>query len=205
MPDDALDAIVVGSGPNGLTAAITLAASGLRVRVYEASDGAGGGARTAELTRAGLLHEVCSAVRAFGIGSPAFAALPLADHGLDWIEPTIPLAHPLPDGSAAMLARSVAETATAFGIGGHSYRSLVRPLVGRWWDVADEVMRPVASRWPTHPLLLVRIGVRALPPASVIMRGLRGGAAPALFPGMAGHAGEPLSTPCTAAVCRLRA
>lgn len=200
MPGDALDAVVVGSGPNGLTAAVTLAASGLRVRVYEASDGVGGGARTAELTQPGFHHDTCSAVHPFGIGSPVFATLPLAEHGLEWIEPEVPLAHPLPDGSAAVLARSVDETVASLGVGGGGYRSLVGPFVGRWWDVADEVMRPVASRWPAHPLLLSRIGIRAVQPASAVMRWLGGAAAPALFAGMAGHAGEPLSTPLTAAV-----
>jgi phytoene dehydrogenase-like protein len=193
------DAIVVGSGPNGLTAAVTLAEAGLRVRVYEAADGAGGGARTAELTLPGFRHDVCSAVHPFGVGSPAFAALPLGEHGLEWIEPEVQVAHPLSDGSAAVLRRSLDETAASLGAGGGAYRSLVRPFVGRWWDVAEDVLRPVGSAWPAHPLLLGRVGLRALLPASAVLRRLPGDAAPALFAGMAGHAGEPLNTPLTAA------
>jgi phytoene dehydrogenase-like protein len=197
--DDGLDAIVVGSGPNGLTAAVTLAAAGLRVRVYEAEDGVGGGARTAELTLPGFRHDVCSAVHPFGVGSPVFAALPLADHGLEWIEPELALTHPLPDGSGAVLARSLEETMASLGDGGRGYRSLVRPFVGRWWEVADDVLRPIGSTWPAHPLLLSRLGVRAVLPASAVTARLRGVAAPALFAGMAAHAGEPLTTPFTTA------
>lgn len=199
MAEGPFDAIVVGSGPNGLTAAVTLAEAGLRVRVYEASDGAGGGARTEELTLPGFHHDVCSAVHPFGVGSPAFAALPLDAHGLEWVEPTLPLAHPLPDGSAAVLARSLDQTMASLGAGARGYRSLVRPFVGRWWDVAEDVLRPLGSVWPAHPLLLGRVGLRALLPASAVISRLRGDAAPAMFAGMAGHAGEPLSTPLTAA------
>lgn len=199
VPEEPLDAIVVGSGPNGLTAAVTLAEAGLRVRVYEAADTAGGGARTAELTLPGFQHDVCSAVHPFGAGSPAFAALPLAAHGLEWIEPEVPAAHPLPDGSAALLRRSLDETVAGLGVGGRAYRSLVRPFVGRWWDVAEDVMRPIGSAWPAHPLLLGRLGWRALLPAAAVLRGLAGDAAPALFAGIAGHAGEPFGTPLTAA------
>jgi phytoene dehydrogenase-like protein len=199
VAEEPFDAIVVGSGPNGLTAAVTLAEAGLRVRVYEAADGAGGGARTAELTLPGFRHDVCSAVHPFGVGSPVFAALPLAEHGLEWIEPEVQVAHPLPDGSAAVLRRSLDETVASLGAGGGAYRSLVRPFVGRWWDVAEDVLRPVGSAWPAHPLLLGRLGLRALLPASAVLRRLRGDVASALFAGMAGHAGEPLSTPLTAA------
>ena len=106
-----LDAVVVGAGPNGLTAAVTLARAGLGVRVYEANDTVGGGARTAELTLPGFRHDVCSAVQPLGAGSPALAELPLADFGFEWVHPDLPLAHPLPDGSAAVLSRSVDETA----------------------------------------------------------------------------------------------
>lgn len=199
MGDDGLDAIVVGSGPNGLTAAATLAAAGLRVRVYEAADQAGGGARTAELTVPGFRHDVCSAVHPFGVGSPVFQQLPLAAHGLRWIEPGVALAHPLPNGSAAVLTRSVEETIASLGDGGRGYRRLVRPFVGRWWDVAEDVLRPLGSAWPRHPVLLGRLGLRGLRPAAAVMRRLRGEAAPALFAGMAAHPGEPLTAPLTAA------
>ena len=104
-------AFVIGSGPNGLTAAITLARAGVKVQVFEASDTPGGGTRTSELTLPGFHHDVCSAVHPLAVGSPIFREFPLAEHGLEWIQPAAPLAHPLPDGSAVLLHRSIDETA----------------------------------------------------------------------------------------------
>ncbi|HYZ98408.1 MAG TPA: NAD(P)/FAD-dependent oxidoreductase, partial [Acidimicrobiales bacterium] len=190
-----LDAVIVGAGPNGLTAAVTLAQAGLRVRVVEAADRVGGGARTEELTVPGFRHDVCSAVHPFGIGSPALAALPLADHGLAWIHPDLPLAHPLPDGSAAVLARSVDETAASLGRDGGAWRRLVGPFVGRWPDLADEVFRPMAMRPPRHPLLLARFGARALWPFTVAARAFREERARVLLAGIVAHAIAPLGTP----------
>ena len=196
-----LDAVVVGAGPNGLTAAVTLARAGLGVRVYEANDTVGGGARTAELTLPGFRHDVCSAVQPLGAGSPALAELPLADFGFEWVHPDLPLAHPLPDGSAAVLSRSVDETAQSLdGADGTRYRRLVGPFLGRWDDLAPEFMRPVLARWPRHPLLLGRFGVRAMPPLGALARLFRGHRGRALLAGMAGHTIAPLSSPFTAAV-----
>src|SRR6516164_8751255 len=127
MPD-ACDAIVVGSGPNGLAAAITLARAGCSVRVYEAADTIGGGARSAELTLPGYLHDVCSAVHPLAAGSPFFRELPLDKFGLEWVHPGAPLAHPLDDGTAAVLERSVDATADGFGPDAAAYRKLFTPL-----------------------------------------------------------------------------
>ena len=198
MGTPSLDAVVVGAGPNGLSAAVALAAAGLSVQVYEAADVVGGGARTGELTLPGFHHDLCSAVHPFGAGSPVFAGLALAEHGLTWLEPELPLAHPLDDGSAAVLARSVSETATRLGRGGRGYRALVGPFVGRWPALAADVMRPIASGLPRHPVLLARFGARALLPAAATNRALGSVSARALLSGMAGHTGSPLNAPVTA-------
>jgi phytoene dehydrogenase-like protein len=197
MGPERVDAVVVGAGPNGLTAAITLATAGLEVRLYEADDAVGGGVRTTELTRPGFLHDRCSAVHPFAVGSPVFAALPLAEHGLTWLQPPLPLAHPFDDAPPAVLSRSFADTAAGLGAGGPGYRALLRPFVGRWDALAGEVLRPLLAV-PRHPWLLARFGPRALLPITTLARGLRGDAAPALLAGMAGHTGTPLSAPVSA-------
>src|SRR6266849_10901153 len=125
-----LDAVIVGAGPNGLTAAVTLASQGLAVRVCEAAGTVGGGARTEELTLPGFRHDPCSAVHPLGAGSPVLTRLPLVRHGLHWLHPPLPLAHPFPDGSAAVLDRSVRLTATSLGEDGRGYRLLVEPFRG---------------------------------------------------------------------------
>src|SRR5436190_7698594 len=125
---DACDAIVVGSGPNGLAAAITLARAGCSVLVYEANATIGGGARSAELTLPGFLHDVCSAVHPLAAGSPFFKTLPLERFGLQWIEPEIPLAHPLDDGPAVCLYKDVNLTAERLGHDSSAYRLLMKPL-----------------------------------------------------------------------------
>jgi len=153
---DTLDAVVVGAGPNGLVAAVVLARAGLGVRVYEAEDDIGGGARTAELTLPGFRHDICSAVHPLGAGSPILRALPLAEHGLEWVEPPLPLAHPFPSGEAAVLARSVARTAGSLGGDAERYRRIVAPFLDRWEELSSEVLRPVAGAWPRRPLLLAR-------------------------------------------------
>ena len=193
-----VDAVVVGAGPNGLAAAITLAEAGLRVQLYEAADMVGGGARTGELTLPGFRHDLCSAVHPFAAGSPVFTRWPLGDHGLTWLEPDLPLAHPLDDGTAAVLARSVDETAESLGRGGRSYRAFVGPFVGRWPALVGDALRPILSGVPRHPLLLARFGARALLPVAVTNRGLGSVPARALVSGIAGHMGSPLTRPVTA-------
>ncbi|GAB3981038.1 NAD(P)/FAD-dependent oxidoreductase [Actinoallomurus acanthiterrae] len=197
------DAVVVGAGPNGLTAAVTLARAGLSVRVYEAAAEVGGGTRTEELTLPGFRHDVCSAVHPLGVGSPAFRALPLERHGVTWVEPPVPLAHPFPDGSAAILARSVEETAAVLGRDGATYHRLIRPFLGRWEDLAPDVLRAPLAGLPRDPLLLARFGARAAAPAALLARLFRDEHARGLVAGLAAHAMAPLGSPATGGVALL--
>jgi phytoene dehydrogenase-like protein len=196
----AVDAVVVGAGPNGLAAAITLARAGLEVVVYEGADTVGGGARTEELTRPGFRHDPCSAVHPLGAGSPLFRSWPLAEHGLTWIQPDLPLAHPFPDGSAATLARSVDETAASLGPDGPAYRQLVRPFLGRWDALATAVLRAPLAGLPPHPLLLATFGPLATLPAAVLARRFRGDHARGLLAGMSAHVTARLTAPVTGGI-----
>ena len=192
-------AYVIGSGPNGLTAAIELARAGLRVTVLEAQSTIGGGARTLPLTLPGFLHDVCSAAHPMAASSPAFAALPLEQHGLKWIHSPAPLAHPLDDGSVALLERSLEETCTRLGPDGSSYRRALYPLVRHWNRLAGDILRPL--HFPAHPYLFARFGVLALWPATTTARWLfKTPAGRALFAGVAGHAIMPLEHPFCAAI-----
>ena len=195
-----VDAIVIGAGPNGLTAAVTLARAGLRVQVYEAADAVGGGARTEELTLPGFRHDPCSAVHPLGAGSPVLRALRLERHGLSWVHPDLPLAHPFPDGSAAILARSVTETAASLDGDGGTYLRMMEPFLGRWAEVAADVLRPPLARWPRHPVVYGRFGLLAARPAAVLARAFTGGPARGLICGLAGHVTAPLTSPVTGAV-----
>ena len=199
----AIDAIVVGAGPNGLTAAITMAQAGLSVRIYEAMPGIGGGARTEECTLPGFRHDPCSAVHPLGRGSPAFRAMPLERYGLRWIEPAIQLAHPQPDGSAAVLARSVDETAGSLGADGAAYRSLVSPFLGRWEQLAGDLLRPPAAGPPAAPLMMARFGLPAATPAGLLARRFGGPHARTLIAGLAAHALAPLRSPLTSGIAMM--
>jgi len=192
------DAVVVGAGPNGLAAAIQIARAGHSVAVYEANDDIGGGARSAELTLPGFLHDVCSAIHPLAVMSPFFNGLPLQKHGLEWIQPDAPLAHPLDDGTAVMLERSVDATAARLGADGDAYRGLLSPLVSRWDQLATEVLRPV-THVPRHPLLLARFGLHAMRSARGLASAFHGEAARALIAGCAAHSFLPLEHPFTAA------
>ena len=196
------DAVVVGSGPNGLAAAIHLARSGRSVAVYEANHDIGGGTRTAELTLPGFQHDVCSAFHPMAAASPFFRTLPLAEHGLRLIHPGAPLAHPLDDGTAVMLERSVDETAKALGEDERAYRSLMSPFIGSWSDLYGEVLRPILHI-PRHPFLLARFGLTAIWPARMMVRRFRGERAPALLAGIAAHSFLPLEHPLSASAALL--
>jgi len=192
------DAVVVGAGPNGLAAAIVLARAGLRVLVREAADTPGGSARTAALTLPGFAHDVCSAVHPLGIGSPFFRRLPLAAHGLEWIQPQAAVAHPFDDGTAVLLERSTAAMERQLGPDAPAWRALMDPFVTRWEQVFADALGPL--KVPRHPLLLARFGLAALPPTTWLTRRLfRHGRARALFGGMAAHATLSLRRPPSAA------
>ena len=197
-PYDRFDAIVVGSGPNGLAAAVELARAGKSVRVYEAKDTIGGGTRTAELTLPGYWSDICSAIHPLGIGSPFFRTLPLADYGLEWIHPALALAHPFDDGTAAVLERSVEATADSLGGDAAAYRRLMTPLVENWEPISRYILGPL--RPPAHPVTLARFGLAAIQSAKGLAdRHFTGERARALFAGLASHSMLPLEQPPTAA------
>ncbi len=192
------DAVVVGSGPNGLSAAIALAAAGLRTVVREAQAAPGGGLRSEALTLPGFTHDVCSAVHPLAASSPFFRSLPLGPV-LEWVQPPAALAHPLDDGTAAVLERSLDATAAGLGMGGAGWRTLHAPLVRGWDRLAGDVLAP-PIRIPDHPMLMARFGLKALRSAAGLARSaLAGTAARALFAGNAAHSFLPLDAAGTAA------
>jgi len=189
------DAVVVGAGPNGLAAAVTIARAGRSVLVVEAADRAGGGATSAELTMPGVVHDVCSAVHPLAATSPFFRTLPLEDHGLAWVRPDIDLAHPLDDGSAVALSRSLDHTVRSLGVDGDAWRDLVDPIITRWRDLADGLLAPPVP--PRHPLAMARFALVGALPATVLARRFHG-RGDALLAGLAAHSCIPLSSPFTA-------
>jgi phytoene dehydrogenase-like protein len=192
-------ACVIGSGPNGLAAAIVLAQAGLQVDVLEAETTPGGAVRTLELTLPGFLHDFGSAVHPLGAGSPFFASLPLRDHGLEWIHSPAPLAHPLDDGTAVVLERDLENAKSALGIDGAAWFNLMDPFVEQWSNFAPEVLRPVLH-FPKHPLLMARFGMNALLPARAIARRFRSARTRALFAGLAAHSFLSLDQPLSGAM-----
>ncbi|MFW0797032.1 NAD(P)/FAD-dependent oxidoreductase [Gordonia sp. CPCC 205515] len=191
-------AVVVGSGPNGLTAAVILARAGCDVRVIEAADTIGGGTRSSALFRPGITHDHCSAFHPMGAGSPAFRALGLEEHGLRWRWPEIDCAHPLDDGRAGLLYRSVADTASGLGDDGPAWRDVFAGGTVDFDELAEDVLGPLL-RFPRHPIRMAEFGNRALYPATSVAHVFRSEEARALFGGVAAHAFTRLARPGSAA------
>ena len=183
------DAIVIGSGPNGLAAAIRLAQAGRSVQVLEAKDTIGGGCRSLELTLPGFVHDMCSAIHPLGLNSPFFRTLPLAQYGLEWVQPPTPLAHPLDDGSAVLLERSIEATCTTLDVDAAAYKKLITPLVADWPIIEQAFLGPL--RLPPlfrHPFALGRFGLAALNSVQRLAQRLfKGERARAIFAGMGAH------------------
>jgi len=195
-----VDAAVVGSGPNGLAAAITLARAGRSVTVFEAATTMGGGVRSAEITLPGFVHDVCSAIYPFGRTSPFFADAGLEARGLQWIEPPIPLGHPLDDGSAVLAHRDVEATATGLGRDGDAYRRLFGPLAAGWHKLAPDLLAPIRiPLWPPRAIRMARFGLDALQSAAMVAHRFHGERARALFAGAAAHSLIGLREPASAA------
>jgi phytoene dehydrogenase-like protein len=194
----AYDAIVVGSGPNGLAAAITLAQAGLSVIVFEAKNTIGGGLRSAELTLPGFIHDICSAIHPLGIASPFFRQLTLEQHGVEWIHPLVPLAHPFDDGKPAILDRSINLTGQTLGIDHLAYQKLMGPLAANWNQLASDILAPL--RLPRHPWISGQFALLGLRSAqSLANHRFEGQRARALFAGLAAHSFLPLDGLLTAA------
>jgi phytoene dehydrogenase-like protein len=195
--DGTHDAVIVGAGPNGLAAAITLAQAGQSVLVVEANETIGGGCRSLDLTLPGFVHDICSAIHPLGVASPFFRDLPLKQYGLEWIDPPVALAHPFDDGTAGVMMRSLDATAELLQEDGKAWRDLFAPLVKDFEILANSLLGPFPK--PRHPIALARFGLVALRSASGLARSrFRHDPARALFAGMAAHSMMPLHKPVTA-------
>lgn len=192
------DAVVVGSGPNGLSAGITLQQQGLSVLVVEGKESIGGGLRSAELTLPGFIHDICSAIHPMAAGSPFFNTLPLRDHGLEFIDPAICAAHPFDNGEAAVLLKSLEHTAANLNSDAVAYKKLIGPLVLSWPAIVKDVLGPL--RIPQHPAVYAKFGLDAILSAHTIAKRFSTTKAKGLWGGMAAHALLPLTNLSTAAI-----
>lgn len=192
------DAVVVGSGPNGLAAAITMQQVGLSVLLVEAKPTIGGGLRSAELTLPGFIHDICSAVHPMAIGSLFFKTLPLAHHGLEYIHPAYAAAHPFDDGKAAVLHHSITDTARQFGVDEQAYLNLMQPIVKNWPFIAKDALGPL--HFPEHPLALAQFGRSAITSVLTLAKRFKTPQAKGLLGGMAAHSIQPLSNMATSAI-----
>lgn len=198
MSNTEFDAIVVGSGPNGLAAAITLRQEGLSVLLIEGKDVIGGGLSSAEYTLPGFVHDVCSAIHPLALGSPFFETLPLADHGLTYLQPELAAAHPFDGGTAAVLHRSVEETAKLLGADEQTYLDVFNPIVKDWPLIAADVLAPL--HFPKHPIAMAQFGLKALTSATYYAKRFKTKEAKGLWAGMAAHAIQPLTNLSTSAI-----
>ena len=193
------DGVVIGSGPNGLAAAIVLARARRSVLVLEAEERIGGGTRSAALTLPGFTHDECSAVHPMAVASPFLRVLPLYQHGLEWIHPPYPLAHPFDGGTAAILDHSIENTCQSLGLDGNAYYSLVGRLAEKWSLLEKHILGPICL--PSHPLLMAEFGIHAIQPASHLAKSsFKSSPARALFAGLAAHSLMPLESWGTSAV-----
>ena len=192
------DAVVVGSGPNGLAAAITLQQHGLSVLIVEGKETVGGGLRSAELTLPGFTHDICSAIHPMAVGSPFFNSLPLTDHGLEFVHPDICAAHPFDNGEAGVLLRSLEETADQLGRDAEVYKSLIGPLVSSWPLIVEDVLGPLGI--PGQPVAYARFGLDAILSAQALAKRFKTVKAKGLWAGMAAHSMLPLTNLSTAAI-----
>ena len=198
MGEKDYDAVVIGAGPNGLAAAVRLAEAGLSILVLEAAATIGGGTRSAELTLPGYTHDVCAAVHALGMSSPALSHGTLGEHTPKWVWPDIPVAHPLDGGRVGVLYRDLNATVDGLGVDGAQWRRLFEPMIRNWDVLSPQLLAPLLSI-PRHPIVMARFGIKALQPASLLVRRFKTDEAAALFGGCSAHAFLPLTRPLTSA------
>jgi phytoene dehydrogenase-like protein len=199
LKNKAYDAVVIGSGPNGLSAAITMQKAGLSVLLIEAKDKIGGGMRTEEFTLPGFHHDICSAIHPLGLGSPFFNSLPLNKLGVEWVNPPIPAAHPFSDGSTAVLYHSLEKTMESLQEDGQAYKRIISPLTNHWKEMVNDLLAPLHI--PKHPLRLAQFGLRGLQSAKGLAdRNFKNRNTRGLFAGMAAHVMVPLTWATTASI-----
>lgn len=193
------DALIIGSGPNGLAAGIRLAQKGLSVKIFEKADTIGGGTRTLELTQPGFYHDICSAIHPMAKASPFLNSLPLEEYGLEWIHPEVPVAHPLDDKPATALFRSLDKTVDHLGEDGRTYRRWITPFIDNWDELVSDILAPF-SPIPNNPILMARFGLKALRSANGFAKRYKTERARALFAGIAAHGIMPFDKIATAAI-----